>query len=111
MKTVKVAEIFSKYPGPRYIAEGEYSGEAFRDQVLLPIVKRSIESGEKILIDLDGTNGYGTSFLEETFGGLIRVNKLKYSDLKNIFGYKSEEEPYLIDDIQDYMEAARDENQ
>ena len=33
---IKIAEDFSKITGPRLIDEGEYSGEAFYNEVLLP---------------------------------------------------------------------------
>lgn len=97
----KVADKFT-CPGPRYISLGKYSGEYYRG-----IIKSAILSGEQITIDLDGTEGYGSSFLEEAFAGLIRdgvpvelVNKIKFI---------STEEPDLIDEIQDYIneEAAR----
>jgi len=35
---------------------------------LIPALKEY----EKVIVDLDGTSGYGSSFLEEAFGGLVR---------------------------------------
>ncbi|MBP4042218.1 STAS-like domain-containing protein [Aeromonas sp. SrichE-2G] len=99
--TFKVSDKFT-CPGPRYISLGKYSGEYYRG-----IIKDTILSGDEVTIDLDGTEGYGSSFLEEAFGGLIRdgvpvelVKKIKFI---------SNEEPDLIDEIQDYIneEAAR----
>jgi len=59
------------------------------------------EKGEKLEIDLDGTEGYATSFLDEAFGGLAR----KYGKEKVIKSlvFISYEEPYLIDEIKSYM--------
>ena len=65
---INVSRDFSKYPGPRYASLGKSSGEVFRDQKLIP----ALESNEKVVVELDGTAGYGSSFLEEAFGGTIR---------------------------------------
>ena len=56
------------------------------------------------MVDLDGTIGYGTSWLEEVFGGLARKFGVKRVMDKLLF--KSEEEPYLIEDILGYIEDA-----
>ena len=108
MKTIKVKRDFSQTPGPRYIDEGEFSGELFRKDFLFKEVSDAISQNYKLLIDLDGTAGYGTSFLEETFGGLIRENGLKYEDIVSHIEIKSVDEDYLIEDIQQYLKDARD---
>lgn len=95
---------FSKTPGSRYRDEGIFSGEEFREEVLEPVYKQAIDKGHKITIVLDGTIGYGTSWLEEVFGGLARnFNK---SDVLKTLEFISEEEPYLIDDIKGYIANA-----
>ena len=38
-----------------------------------------MQDGGKIIINLDGTAGYATSFLEEAFGGLVRDLKRRIS--------------------------------
>lgn len=107
---ISIKENFVSTPGPRYIKEGKWSGEKLRIELIYPQFNKAIEENKKIFIDLDGTSGYGTSFLEEVFGGLIRENKLKYSDIKNILELKSEEEPYLIEDIEEYLLDAKNHN-
>jgi len=67
--TLKVSE-HTLFPGPRYKRLGQNSGEWFRDDVLIPI----IEQYGEVTIDLDGTLGYGSSFLEESIAGLLRNN-------------------------------------
>jgi len=64
---INVAEDFSKYPAGRYIKDGPYSGEAFR-----ALLVASLNKGFT-LVDMKGTAGYGAGFLEEAFGGLVRV--------------------------------------
>lgn len=68
MSNLKVTE-FTKYPGPRYINLGSNSGEKFREEYLITALKESSE----ISVNLDGVLGYGSSFLEEIFGGLVRA--------------------------------------
>lgn len=108
-KILKISEAFSSTPGPRYEHEGEYSGEAFRKKVLKPFIDSALQEKVCLIIDLDGTAGYGTSFLEEAFGGLIRADRLKLAVLDKMLIFISNEEPYLIDDIKSYLSDA-DEN-
>lgn len=68
MTKINIANDFSVYPGGRYRKDGDYSGEEFRESLLLP----AFENNDKVEIELDGTRGYGSSFLEESFGGLVR---------------------------------------
>lgn len=68
--TISVAKQFSVTPAGRYRTDGPFPGEAFRDDFLVPALKGG--SGQ-VIVDLDGTAGYGSSFLEEAFGGLIRL--------------------------------------
>jgi hypothetical protein len=71
MTTIRVAD-FAPSPGGRYIADGAFSGEWFRDDILVPALRAAIEASTVLRVELDGTSGYGSSFLEEAFGGLIR---------------------------------------
>ena len=57
-------------------------------------------------IDLDGGYGYGSSFLEEAFGGLIRDLDEDYKQALEIIQIKSNDEPSLIEDITKYIEDA-----
>lgn len=66
---INIAKDFSRAPAGRYISDGPNSGERFRDQYLIPALRR----GESLILELDGTRGYGSSFLEEAFGGLVRA--------------------------------------
>lgn len=107
---IKIASAFSSTPGPRYKIEGENSGEEFRESVLRVIINKAVENNAKIIVDLDGTAGFGTSFLEESFGGLIRIDKFDYSKIDKLLFIISNEEPYLIDDIKQYLLEAHEES-
>lgn len=66
---VKVAAIFTRFPAGRFLADGPFSGQRFREEHVEPFLK----NGQKVVIDFDGALGYGSSFLEEAFGGLVRA--------------------------------------
>lgn len=93
---------FSMFPGPRYEKLGPDSGERFRDEVLLP----AIQKDKEIQVVLDGTFGYGSSFLEESFGGLVRsgIDKEVINYLRNHL--ISDEDPTYITEIQEYIDEA-----
>jgi len=103
---LSIAQDFSETPGPRYISEGEFSGELFRQTVLKPTVVKVLESGDQLEVNFDGTAGYATSFLEESFGGLIRTDGIDFDKLQEILSIVSDEEPYLKEDVIVYMTEA-----
>ena len=78
--------------------EGDYSGQEFRQNVLHPALKKAIEMNVKLIVDLDGTAGLGTSFLEESFGGLIRRDHINYNILKQTLIIISDEDPDYKED-------------
>lgn len=106
MDIIKIATDFSRTPGIRTLKEGSYPAKEFRENILLPKLREAIENKEKLQIDLDGTAGIGTSFLEESFGGLIRENKISYTNIINTLIFVSDEEPNYIEEIMDYLKDA-----
>lgn len=106
---LSVLRDFSRTPGPRFKWEGEFSGEVFRAMVLLPKYDEATAKGVKLKVDLDGTAGYGTSFLEEAFGGLVRHEKKNKEQVLDVIEFISNEEDYLIEDITEYIEDAEPE--
>lgn len=97
---------FSITPGSRYKEEGKkaHSGEEFREDYLEPSFSNAEKNNVKLIVNLDGTIGYGTSWLEEVFGGLAR--KVGKDKVLTRIEFISEEEPYLIDDIKQYIKDA-----
>ena len=71
MTTIRIAD-YARSPGGRFISDGPFSGEWFREEILRPALAAAIDAGQKLNVEMDGTSGYGSSFLEEAFGGLIR---------------------------------------
>lgn len=98
MRTINIATQFSRYPAGRYLADGPYSGESFRENWLIP----ALNSEEEVTIEFDGTRGYGSSFLEEAFGGLVRKG-FKPELIKELFHFKCSD-PSIKEEVIDYVE-------
>jgi hypothetical protein len=99
---IDIAKDYTTTPGGRYVTDGKFSGEDFRNQYLEKFFKN--QEDVRITINLDGTEGYPTSFLEECFGGLSR----KYGKelCEKILNFKSEEDTLLIKEIKSYINDA-----
>lgn len=81
MKIIRVAE-YAPAPGGRFISDGLFSGEWFRDEVLRPALAEAIKEDDTLCVELDGAAGYGSSFLEEAFGGLIRNQQFPRAEIE-----------------------------
>lgn len=90
MRKFSIAGQFSVYPSGRLRKTGPASGEAFRDDFLIKL----LEDTEPVEIDLDGTSGYPSSFLDEAFGGLVR-NGYPRERLHQQFTFKASPENQL----------------
>ena len=100
--TISVAKQFSEFPAGRYYDDGPYPGEKFRKEFLVPALK----AGGKVLVDLDGTMGYGSSFLEEAFGGLVRDEGFAVDDLERRLRIHSTSDPSLVTEVWQYITDA-----
>ena len=102
---IKIVKDFSSTPGPRSHVEGDCSGEEFLAKVLEPLFQKALKDCCKLIIDLDGAEGYATSFLEASFGGLAR--KYPIDDVLRTIEIVSEDEPLLKEEIISYIKDAR----
>ncbi len=68
IKNIDLAKDFHAYPCGRHPKDGDYNGEDFRKNTLLPALKE----GLSLVINLDGIDSFADSFYDEAFGGLIR---------------------------------------
>ena len=75
---INVAQDFSKYPAGRFYNDGPYPGAKFRDELLSPALRES----DEVTVTLSGVMGYGSSFLEEAFGGLVRLKGFSAATLR-----------------------------
>lgn len=78
-KTINMATDFSKSPAGRYRDYAKYSGEAFREDYLLPALKDT--KIENLIINLNDLEGVGSSFWDEAFGIIARKNKKLYKKI------------------------------
>lgn len=88
---IKIAKDFSRSPAGRYVTDGDFSGERFRDKWLLP----ALRGAGDVTVNLDDTAGYGSSFLEEAFGGLVR-NGCRLADLEKRLKIESARPSYRV---------------
>ena len=88
-KMISIVNDFSKFPAGRYKSDGPNSGERFREEILIPELKKN----DKVTVQLDGALGFGSSFLEEAFGGLVRKG-FTYNILKDKLSIDSSVQTY-----------------
>ena len=101
MNRVNVAKDFTRFPSGRYKRAGNTSGEAFREKFLVP----ALQARKEVEIELDGVLGYGSSFLEEAFGGAVRATRLGANDFFSLVHLKSSNQA-LIQEIKQYVNEA-----
>jgi hypothetical protein len=79
---------------------GEFTGERMRRHLL-----RVLQIHEAVVVDLDDVEGYTWDFLDEAFGGLVRVAKLPVSLLRQKLSIRSMDSG-LVNEIWRYVERA-----
>lgn len=98
---ISVAKDFSEFPGPRLVRQGPHSGEKFRR-----LLVKHLHQYDRVTVDLDGTkNGYGSSFLDEAFGGLVRSEGMSPGEVLRRVVIVSLEDPSYRDEA---LQAIRD---
>lgn len=104
---ISVAKDFTVTPGARYRTDGKYSGQEFYEEILKPALSAVWgDNNSKIVLDLDGTFKYASSFISEIF---IRVVK-DFNDKEKIIDkihFISNDEPILIDSILEIINEAK----
>ncbi|MET4138466.1 STAS-like domain-containing protein [Pedobacter sp. UYP1] len=101
MYKISVADQFSETPGARYYSDGPKSGQEFYDKLLLVEFEKALKDNSKLTVDLDGTEGYATSFLDEAFRSLS--DKFSPDITWNHLNIVSSEEPDWIEEIRTYI--------
>src|SRR5262245_51534800 len=107
--TISIARDFSQYPAGRTRRDGPNSAERFREDVLIPALQKAVAAGLRVIVELDGVYGYSSSFLEETFGGLVRRKVFSPKDITRTLvilaknpiyaSVKMDAEAYLRDEL------------
>lgn len=99
MRTIKMGRDFSPRPGGRSRGDGPSCAEAFREDTLVP----ALEAEDSVVLHLDCAEGYGSSFLSEAFGGLVRSGRFTSSELRRKLRFESRDE-VLVREIWSYIE-------
>lgn len=97
---INIANDFTRHPGGRFYSDGPHSGEEFREAVLRPLLNKD----QQCTIIFDGARGYGSSFLDEAFGGLIRLG-YPIDKITSLFKFVSNDDPSVITEIMDYLRS------
>lgn len=98
-----VASEFSRFPGGRLRSHGPKSGEEFRDDVLIELYN----SCNKLTINLTGAVGYGSSFLDESFGELGKIYGI--DAVKDKLTLVADDDPNLISIVWDKVSKGSEE--
>lgn len=98
---IDVGADFTRFPAGRTVSDGPFSGQAFRDKHLRPWLDQHV----RVVIKLDSALGYGSSFLEEAFGGLMRLNYPKDEVLSLL--HLETADPLLKQEIEGYINNAK----
>lgn len=109
MRKINIGKDFSDHPIGRYRSDGNSSGEVFREEVLIPNLKK-LEDNEKIEIILDdGVDGYGSSFLVEAFAGIVKAGIMDSKDLSKrlVFSYSDEDFSFYEGKVRQYIAEAK----
>jgi hypothetical protein len=101
LKFISMAKQYSRFPAGRFRADGPYSGQRFREEKLVP----ALRSGGNVTVDLNGVSGFGSSFLDEAFGGLVRSGCIGAAESETRIRLLADDES-LIAEIREYMKDA-----
>jgi len=100
---IVISSDFSNKLGGRWIKLGLYSGEAFYNILLLPKYQKAREENVKLHIYLDGTKGYGSSFLDQSFGELARNHNV--TEVKDTIVFHTDNFAWNVKYIEDEIWA------
>ena len=103
--SIDIAKDFSRFPAGRYQGDGPYPGEVLRQGHLVPALRQY----DTVTLRIDGVKGYGSSFLEEAFGGLVRVEGFDAGTLRRklIIGFADPVFEIYKNEIWQYIDSAK----
>ncbi len=105
MIEIKVLTDFSFAPGARDYEDGKDSGQEFYESQLKSKFQEALDKNIKLKIDLDGVEGYPSSFLSESFG--LLGNEFGADEVWGRLLIISNEVPKYIQKIKGYIYEKR----
>lgn len=106
VSVINIAEDYTPFLGGRYVEDGEGNGTTFRRSLLVPALREGTGS---VRIILDGAAGYPSSFLEEAFGGLVRVEGFTFAELQGRIEFVAEQPGFkrYISQVWEFIKNAK----
>jgi hypothetical protein len=101
VKEINLVTDFTRFPGGRLRIHGKWSGEEFREAILLPALREH----ERVIVNLNGAVGFPSSFLDEVFGGI--VDSLGFEIVSSKLVIRLDDDPIAKVEIEDVMHAHR----
>ncbi|NRP11462.1 hypothetical protein XMM379_000632 [Aliiroseovarius sp. xm-m-379] len=105
---IDISKEYAAYPAGRDENDGPFNGQRFREEILLPRYNEAKEAGKRLIVSLAGVMSFGSSFLEEAFGGMVRVegiNKKDFLDRLEIRSDRASDKRYIAA-IREYIKEA-----
>ncbi len=103
---LNLAKDFSPNPFGRYPSDGPNSGERFREEKLKKALTECKQQKQVLEVYLDDVPiGLGSSFLDESFAGLILKRYFSVDDLKKLLVIRTSD-PSYNEEIWAYIEEA-----
>lgn len=99
MEKISISKDFTTAPWARYRSDWAKSGQEFYEDLLKWKFEKARNEKAKLQIDMDGTLGYPSSFLSESFGRLR--HEFKTIDIWKTIEIKSDEDDTLIELIKE----------
>lgn len=102
--SINIAREYTPYPGGRYPEDGKGNGTTFRQRFLLPVLR----SGGHAEVVLDGAAGYPSSFLDEAFAGLVRIDGFTAAEVLATFDFTAKQPGFarFISMIETFVKSA-----
>jgi len=108
-QSLNIGQEFSDHPIGRYRSDGPSSGEVFCEDFLVPRLQK-LGDDEKLEVVLDdGVDGFGSSFLDEAFAGVVKKGFMSSEELLShlTFRYENPDFEFFRDKIREYVREAK----
>ena len=110
---LNVAERFTPMPIGRYRTDNpEISGQVFREEILVPMVRQAIQEKKILEVDFEGMEGLNASFLDEAFAGLVRSGEWTAKQVLQTVRFVPEKTHYApyIQNVKEFIQEAEAES-
>lgn len=101
---INIGEDFSIMPGPRKRDSGSFSGEEFLEDLLKPKFLEAESNGGLLVVNVDGLYGYPSSFIDASFGQLIR--DLGRARVEGVLRVEALHDKFALEEISYCIETA-----